>query len=309
MKKVDLSFFPGWTRKSVSFTIDDGNVPLDTKFINIVKPYGIRGTFNICAGRMTYMDAEGYREFYKGYEIANHANTHPFCFPDAVEYSFTDMPFDKETADETLVYKSEEEDTFWVKKPRYWARYKTPDAYIEDVKLGQAGLEAVFGKGNVRSYVWPYGEQKSEKVHAALKQMGYYGIRKTGATEDTYGFDIPSDRMAWSYNATHLTLNDVMAKFEAYEDDGKLKAFIFGVHSHDFERSDNWCDLEAFAVKYGNRPDEFFYATVGEIFDYEDAIKAATVTEDGITNNSSLTLYITVDGERKTVAPNSTIAI
>ena len=48
MNSIDLHFFPGWTRKSISFTIDDGNIAMDEKFLSIVKPAGIKGTFNLC---------------------------------------------------------------------------------------------------------------------------------------------------------------------------------------------------------------------------------------------------------------------
>ena len=47
MKNVDINFFPGWVRKSVTFTIDDGNIKMDKKFLDIVKPAGILGTFNL----------------------------------------------------------------------------------------------------------------------------------------------------------------------------------------------------------------------------------------------------------------------
>ena len=33
---IDKNFFPGWTRKSLTFTIDDGNIPTDTKFLAIL---------------------------------------------------------------------------------------------------------------------------------------------------------------------------------------------------------------------------------------------------------------------------------
>ena len=47
MKNIDKNYFPGWVRKSVSFTIDDGNLEMDKRFIDTVSPYGIKGTFNI----------------------------------------------------------------------------------------------------------------------------------------------------------------------------------------------------------------------------------------------------------------------
>ena len=43
---IDKNYFPGWVRKQVSFTIDDGNIEMDKKFIDIVRPAGVLGTFN-----------------------------------------------------------------------------------------------------------------------------------------------------------------------------------------------------------------------------------------------------------------------
>ena len=112
--------------------------------------------------------------------------------------------------------------------------------------------------------------------------------------------------MNWTYNAHNTTLLEVMELYEKYPDDGKLKFFSFGVHSVDFERANNWCDLESFAEKYGNRPDDYYHASVGTILDYEDAVKSALVTETGIVNNSNLPLYAKIDGEKITIPPKST---
>ena len=97
-----------------------------------------------------------------------------------------------------------------------------------------------------------------------------------------------------------------MEKYEAYPDDGKLKCFSFGVHSIDFERSGNWCDLVAFAERYGNRPEDYYYATVSDVFEHEDAVKSASVTDTAIYNPSERTLYATVDGRRVTIPPHFT---
>ena len=41
--KIGLNYFPGFTRKAITFTMDDGNVRPDQKFIDIIKPYGFLG--------------------------------------------------------------------------------------------------------------------------------------------------------------------------------------------------------------------------------------------------------------------------
>ena len=91
--------------------------------------------------------------------------------------------------------------------------------------------------------------------------------------------------------------------YEAYPDDGNLKFFAFGVHSWDFERDNNWHLLEEFAAKYGNRPNDYWYATIGEIFDYESCIKQLRIDEDGIYNPTESSVYVSVDGKKTVVSP------
>ena len=170
-------------------------------------------------------------------------------------------------------------------------------------------LEEIFGKGSVGGFVWPYNEQQNQKLIEGLRAAGYYGMRKTGATLDKTGFALPADRMRWSYNANHKELLSVSALYEAIPDDGTLKFFCFGVHSVDFENSGNWHELAAFAERFGNRPDTYYYATVGEIFAYEDAVNALEIGAERIVNPSSLTVYLEIDGNRLTVAPNSSLSL
>ena len=96
-----------------------------------------------------------------------------------------------------------------------------------------------------------------------------------------------------------------MEKYEAYPDDGELKFFAFGVHAIDFERDARWDDLKTFAAKYGNRPDTYWYASVEDIFDYEEAVKSLTVTDTSITNPTKITVYFELDGEKFTLAPGA----
>ena len=61
MKKKLIPAYPGFTRRAITFTIDDGIIKWDEKFISICRPYGIRGTFNLCSARMDREDGF-YRE-------------------------------------------------------------------------------------------------------------------------------------------------------------------------------------------------------------------------------------------------------
>ena len=103
-------FYPRFLKKAISFTIDDGNLKLDKKFIDIVKPYGIKGTFNLVGkDRMENLTDEEYREFYSGFEIANHCKNHPKVILPTDNFIISDDPFDPETANPEFIYKTDKE--------------------------------------------------------------------------------------------------------------------------------------------------------------------------------------------------------
>ena len=298
MKTIDKNFFPGWVRKSISFTIDDGDVVWDRKFIDIVKKGGIKGTFNISTFKFDKLSPEGYRELYKGYEIANHVRLHPFAFKDGVNYTIKDIQLPETGEVNNDVYPCDDEDgLFWIMTTRGWRKIATEDAYIRLTLDCNKQIREVFGDVSAIEFVWPFHMQKNESLVRRLKAMDFYALRVTGASTDTTGFALPRDRKEWTYNATNVNLLEVAKLYREYPDDGELKTFIFGLHSSDYQKANNWCDLETFAEEYGNRSDEFWYATNYEIFKYEDAVKALRITEEEIENPSDLDVYLKIDGE------------
>ena len=310
---VDKNYFPGFVRKAVTFTIDDGNVENDKRFIDIVRPAGIRGTFNLCAtDRLT---AEEYRALYEGFEIANHVKCHPAIFNPAREYIRSNEPFDSEASDVHQLHAHPDEKGVWFINDLYyggersfWYRIADVDTYLRLIDEAHVELERVFGEGSVRSFVWPFGKQKDyERVLAHVAARGYYAARGAGREIDS--FDMPQDRMDWRYCACDSSLLAKMEQFDALPDDGRLKLFAFGVHSIDYERAGRWGALLAFAEKYGNRREEFYYATVGEIFAYEDAINALKVTDEKIANASDLPLYVKIDGNPVMIAAGETLKL
>lgn len=305
MKDIEL-FYPGYTRKAITFSIDDGNISYDKIFLDTVRPAGIKGTFNLTSpNRAT---PEEYRALYDGYEIANHCKYHPYAFADGSTYNISDMPFDAEKSDMSLIYKHPSVDgLYYVGLPRGWRIITDADTYIECIKACERELEEIFGEGSIRSFAWPFGAQKSGRIHDYLDGCGYYAVRQSGLALDTTGFDFPESAMGWRCNANHSNLLDQIALYESYPDDGRLKFFSFGVHSADFDRFDKWNELKVFAEKYGGRPNDFWYATVGEIFDYHNAKKALCEIDGSITNNSDITLYLSIDGERVIIPPRCSL--
>ncbi|MBR5139739.1 MAG: polysaccharide deacetylase family protein [Clostridia bacterium] len=297
-------YFPGFTPKAITFSIDDGSVVYDKIFLDIVRPAGIKGTFNLFPRAKSEISDDELRARYSGYEISNHCKRHPFAFNVEKEYAFSDDPFDPETADKNLVYKGDREGVYRIYHRSYWATIAENDAYLKLAAETKEELEEVFGKGSVKGFVWPFGQQKNPELFEALKKE-YPFIRKAFSES----FDLPLDRMAWGVNATSSDFETKILEFEALDDDGELKFFCFGLHSVDFERQKKWDALKSFAKEYGNRPTDFWYASVGDIFEYEDAINAIKITEKEIINPTDKELYITLDGKRYILLPDSTSVI
>ena len=300
--KIDVKFYPGWTRKAITFSIDDGNLPMDEKFMAIVEPCGLRGTFNLCSERLAKMSPEEYRAFYRGHEIANHCKYHPLAFADGEEYVISDEPFDRETSDKTKLHRFDGVEGVYYKARANgtWLRIADTEAYKRCIEEGHRELEAVFGEGSIRSFIWPYGQQKNRELTEYVAAIPYYyGDRINSpkdASPDEY-FAPPTSEIFYLV-ARHNNLLEQAEVFEALSDDGELKFFCFGVHSIDFERDGRWQDLDAFAKTYGNRPSDYYYATIGEIYDYSEATKRIEITDTEVKNLTDIDLYIKIDGEK-----------
>ena len=306
--RVDKNYYPGWVRKSITFTIDDGNLLYDKRFIDIVKPYGIKGTFNLCLPDLEKHTPAFYREFYDGFEIANHCAYHPFALTSDKQKPLSSDKFDPESADPEKLYLSSIDRVYHVKVNAGWRFVCDTERYIELVRLANERLEEVFGEGSVTAFVWPFGEQKDEGIMKYL-EGAFESVRKTGDVGSKTGFAVPTDLMHWSNNVREKELLKLAHEYESYEDDGELKFFCLGLHSIDYERAGRWGDLEKFAATFGNRPDTFYYATVRDIFRYRDAMNRLTVTDTEVVNPTDITLYIKIDGEPATVAPKSSISL
>ena len=306
--KIDLNFYPGWVRKAITFTIDDGNVPLDRKFLSIVKPAGLRGTFNPCGREPNRYD--DYPALYDGYEISNHVKHHPFAMTDKIRAVLKDETFNPETADDAFAYPTGNKGEYYTPKHgKYRDVVVDDEVYLEYTRQAQKELEEVFGKDRVKGFVWPYGRQANAELHQLLIKEGFSSIRATGCTQDKTGFAIPEDKFSWSYNADCWCLGEAAEKYEKYPDDGQLKFFCFGVHSHDFENAQKWEVLIDFCEKYGCRPETYWYAGVNEIFEYEAAVKAVRIDDEcgRVINDSDKDLFITVNGNRAELRAHSGI--
>ncbi len=328
--KIDTNYFPGFVRKSVTFSMDDGIVANDSAFIDIVRRGGILGTFNLIntASNRNGLTDEQYKALYAGYEVANHHLYHPlpwFDFDGFDAEDFADIPIHetiiysdsiKNTLDSQYIYKTDVEGLYYIDynyhfakdySSKYWHPIMTNNAYAKYAEETKKDIEDLFGEGSVVGFAYPHGKT-NDAVKAYLESAGYLYARRTVGRADNVAFPLPMDRYDWSYNANHTTLNDVMADYAAYGDDGDLKFFCFGVHAVDYKNA-GWDELEKFVDTYGNRADEYYYASIKDILHYEDAVNALMIKDGMLLNASDIALYITINNVKTIIPANSVCSI
>ena len=150
--RIELCY-PGFLKKAVTFSIDDGNLKYDGMMLDILRPAGIKGTFNLCAPKPE-MTGEDYRKMYMGYEIANHTLLHPHAFADGVEYKVSDEIYDPENRDPEYIYRHKDNPKlyYFCRRDDRWRLITDADTYIEGIDECKARLEEIFGEGSVRGF-------------------------------------------------------------------------------------------------------------------------------------------------------------
>ena len=289
--------YPGFRMKAISFTLDDGNLDKDARVIEIVGKHGIKGSFNLCLTNYKDEEREMYRRLYSGYGIANHVFNHPYAFSDGVEYTVTDEPFDPDKSDFEKIYKKPNSDSlYYIHKTRGWRIITTAERYIELTEMTSDRIERIFGY-RPSGFVYPFGEMASARIKEYLYST-FRSVRRTGCNPDPE-FSLPESFLPWMYNANHLNLLELAKRFDSLPDD-RLRLFVFGVHSTDFERFDNYESLTRFAEMYGDREADFWYATIDEIVDYKASLDEVKISRGSIINNSCSDIYL-LTGDKRVV--------
>ena len=252
--------------KALTLSYDDGVIQ-DKRLIDILKPHGIKATFNINSGLFADKDVidsgrmslEQAKKLYinSGHEIAIHSVTHPFL-----------------------------------------ERLPLPIA-IDKVLQDRKNLEKIFG-GVIRGMAYPFGTY-SDSLIEALKNMGIAYSRTVISTHD---FRIPIDWLRLTATCHHKdsVLPELTEKFIKTNPNSErfnrqpLLFYLWG-HSYEFDNDNNWNVIEEFAQKIGNSED-IWYATNIEIYDYIEAYNNLKFSVNGNTvyNPSAKTIWFEKNG-------------
>ena len=260
MKSFALRF-PNGKSKAMTFSYDDG-ISSDLKLIQLMKKYGIKGTFNI---NTIFYDGENEPDNRlkkdeiraisndPQFEIACHGHTHP-------HYTF--LPQSVVTDDITTNRKKAEEITDNI----------------------------------IRGFAYPYGpfNKKSEE---AIKAAGIVYARTIIATKK---FELPENWLQWHPTCHHKDSLELYERFAGINRSIGYPCvmYVWG-HTYEFEptHNDNWNLIETLFERCHNNPDIWF-ATNIEIYDYVNAFNNLVFSLDGekVHNPSNIDLFAQLDG-------------
>ena len=267
--------YPGFTKKALTLSYDDGNVE-DVQLLEIMNRYGIKGTFNLNSSAYT----EGVQLYH-----------HPRLNKEEALRLFKDSPH------EIGVHGYYH--PFMEQLPQGTAAWQI----VKD----RENLEEMFGT-IIRGMAYPMGTC-DEQVIATAKQCG---IAYARTTTITHQFELPQNwyRLEGTCRNISPDLMDLAEEFINLDPQFGPKLFYLWGHSFEFRKNDGWNIMEQFCRKMGNRQD-IWYATNIEIHDYIEAFRQIRSSVNGqrIFNPTSTTLYLQSNGENLILKPGETLVL
>ncbi len=270
--------FPQGKSKALILSFDDGNVA-DKHLVKLMNDYGLVGTFHLNSNKLgtkDYLTKVEVKSLYKGHEVSGHTANHPGL----TSLSKIDVIYE----------------------------------VLEDRKE----LERLIGYP-VRGMSYPFGNT-NDFVVETITGLGIEYARTVG---DTYNFSMPTEYLKWQptihlFGKTNYIPNDTA------NDRRELKAFyqltseflnvktlaLFYVwgHSWEYEGPGNkWAEVEKFFKMVSQKPDIYYTTQIG-LVDYINAFKNLkfSVDKDLVTNLSSLTVFIKINGKAFTIEAGTT---
>ncbi len=262
--------FPGWKCKAVTLSYDDAVVE-DVRLIEIMKKYGLKGTFNVNSGLLgrakRRMTVEQAFNLYSGsgMEVAMHGYEHAYN------------------------------------------ESRTGADIIKEYYTDKVELEKIFGK-MMRGGAYPYGTY-DDRVLAVLEVLGVNYFRTIECTHG-FDIPTDWLRLKPTCWHSDEKLFDLVDEFlsrpvnKVYY--AKPMLFYLWGHSYEFEDCNNWEIIEKFGQKMSESED-IWHATNIEIYDYVKAYNDLEFSCDGtrVINNSAIDVYLFKNGKNVLAKANS----
>lgn len=173
--------------------------------------------------------------------------------------------------------------------------YLNATGVLHEILADRVALEKLAGYP-VRGHSYANGSYTPDVIAA----MRTCGIVYSRTTRDTHGFAFPLEPLEW-HPTTHQRAAVEYAKtfmqaLDGYYSGPKL-LYVWG-HSHEFEGSMKWADIEEFS-KIVSGDDRIWYATNIELYDYMCAQNALVLSADHtmVYNPSARRVWFSCDGQ------------
>jgi peptidoglycan/xylan/chitin deacetylase (PgdA/CDA1 family) len=268
--------FPGFLNKACTLSYDDG-VKEDAQLIEIMRKYGLKGTFNLNSKNIENPDG------------TNHRN---------VDYLKNLYGDDMEIALHGYQHLS--------------LAQVTPAAATRDVMADREFIEKTFNR-IVRGMAYANGSYNDDVVKI-LRDAGVVYSRTTKSTE---AFDLPDEWLTLHPTCHHNNprLFELVEEFFAppkmnYFWAKKPRLFYLWGHSYEFPKNDNWDVIEKFGEIMASHGD-VWHATNMEIYKYIEAFGRLVFSHDlkMIENPTSTDLYVNVLGTDILVKSGETVTV
>ncbi len=250
--------FPGFLTKACTLSYDDG-VKDDIRLIEIMRKYGLKGTFNLnssglTSGRENRLTADEIKNLFgDDTEIAMHGFNHLSLAKVPVPLAARDVVADREFLEKTF----------------------------DRVIRGMA-----YANGSV-----------DDSVVNILATAGVVYSRTTIPTE-AFDIPEDWLRLNPTCHHNHQRLFELVDEFLNAEDRPyfwakKPRLFYLWGHSYEFPRDNNWDRIEEFGRKMAEH-DDIWHATNMEIYKYVEAFNRLVFSADGtrIENPSAIDVYL-----------------
>lgn len=230
--KVNVMKYKNGLKKAITFSFDDGNID-DIRLIEILKKYGLKATFNLNSGGLTYSNCWTYNnekevrhinymdypDLFDGFEVAAHTYSHPHL----------------ENSDDATVYN--------------------------EIKLDLKLLEFLYGY-KIRGMALPFGTYNDRTVEI-VKECG---IEYCRSVKSTNSFELPTDVIL--HPTCHFKspkLKELALEFLDSENENAELFYIWG-HSYELVTEEDWSNFEEFCKLISGRSD-IWYCTNIEVID------------------------------------------
>lgn len=271
--------YPEGRAKAVTLSYDDG-VQQDMHMIELMKRYGVKGTFNLNSGRFITRDhvyPEG-----KVWRAMVDEDVLPTYDPEICSVA-THSVFHP-----TLLNASEAE-------------------IAEQILSDRRALEERFGR-IVNGHAIPNGPHDETTIRVGK----LCGLKFMRSVRSSHSFEYPKCLLPLDPTCSHSD-PELMSLTEKFlTETPKENPFLLYVwgHTYTFEGENNWYIIEDFMKAVSGR-DDVWYATNDEIFDYAEKFGQLECSADGniVSNPTDTEIWFQASGKVHSVKPGETVKL